>query len=106
MATQTDSAHWQCGHSSRTIQNSFGHSPLRSHPHPPYSSHISPSYLYPFGKVKSVLIGREIPDEMDLPETVTEISNGISDAEMQHVFRGWIERVETVINAGVNYLTE
>jgi hypothetical protein len=31
--------------------------------------------FYRFGKVKGVLIGREIPDEMDLLEAGTEILN-------------------------------
>jgi hypothetical protein len=37
---------------------------------------------------------------------VTEILNGISDAELQLVFRNWTERVEKVIDAGGDYLTE
>jgi hypothetical protein len=40
---------------------------------------------------------REIPDEIDLPEVVTEILNGISDAELQCIFRSWIDHVERVI---------
>jgi hypothetical protein len=39
---------------------------------------MSPSDFYLFGNVKSVLIGREIPDEIDLLEPATEILNGIS----------------------------
>jgi hypothetical protein len=49
--------------------------------------------------VKSALIGQEIPDEVDLLEAVTAILNGISDAELQRVFRSWIERVERAIDA-------
>jgi hypothetical protein len=47
------------------------------------------------------MIGRKI----DLLEVVTEILNGISETELRHVFRGWIQRVETVIDAGGGYLT-
>jgi hypothetical protein len=62
-------------------------------------------YLYQFGKVKSALIGREIPDEINLFEMATEIFNGISDAESQRVFRNRIERAERVIDARGDYLT-
>jgi hypothetical protein len=34
-----------------------------------------------FGKVKSALIGREIPDEIDPCQAITEILNGISDVD-------------------------
>jgi hypothetical protein len=47
-----------------------------------------------------VPIGWEISDEIVLLETVTEIVNGISDAELQRVFRSWIKPVEKVIDAG------
>jgi hypothetical protein len=83
---------------SRMTHNFFGHNPLKTLSCLPYSSDISPSDSYIFGKVKTVLIGREILDEIDLLEAVTEILNGISDGELQRVFRNWIERVEMVIN--------
>jgi hypothetical protein len=38
-------------------QNIFGHNPLRRFPHPPYSTDISPSDFYLFGKVNGALIG-------------------------------------------------
>jgi hypothetical protein len=46
-------------HSSRTNQNFFWHNRLYRLPHPPFSPDISPSDLYLFGKVNSMLIGRE-----------------------------------------------
>jgi hypothetical protein len=58
-----------------------------------------------FGKVKSALIRWEIPDEINLLGTVTEILNGISDVELQRGCRSWIERAERVIAAGGDYLT-
>jgi hypothetical protein len=66
---------------------------------------ISPSDFYPFGKIKTVLIGREIPDEINFLDALTKILNGTSNAELQHVFQNWIKRVERVIDAGGNYLT-
>jgi cation transport regulator ChaB len=39
--------------------------------------------------VKDALIGREISDEVDLPEEVTEILSGISHDEFQAAFRSW-----------------
>jgi hypothetical protein len=52
----------------------FGRNPLKRLRNPSYSPDISPSGFYLFGKVKSALIGREIPNETDLFEVVTEIS--------------------------------
>jgi hypothetical protein len=91
-------------HNSSTTQNFFGHKPLRRLSYPPYFPEISPSDFYLCGKVKSALTGREIPDEFDLPEAVTEILNGISDAELQCIFRIWIESITKVIDAGWDYL--
>jgi hypothetical protein len=55
--------------------------------------------------VKISLIRREIPDVIGILEAATEILNGISDAELQHVFRSGIERAERVIDAGGDYFT-
>jgi transposase len=62
-------------HNARVRQNIFEHNPLKTLRHPPYSPDISPSDLYfdLLGKVKNALIGREISDEVDLLEVVTEI---------------------------------
>jgi hypothetical protein len=86
-------------HNSRITQNLFGHNPLKWLPHPPYPLHIPPSDFYLFWEIKSALIQREIPDQIGLLEAVTEILSDISDAELQRVFRSWIERVEKVIDA-------
>jgi hypothetical protein len=59
-----------------------------------------------FGKVKRVLIGREIPHETNFLSAATEILNGISEAELQRVFRRWIEHNEKLITAGGDSLTE
>jgi hypothetical protein len=56
--------------------------------------------------VKNALIGREISDEIDLLEVVTEILSGISHDELQAVFRSWVERVQVVIDANGDYLSE
>jgi histone-lysine N-methyltransferase SETMAR len=91
-------------HNSRITQNFFWNNLLKRPPHPPYSPDISPSDFYRFGELKNARIEREIPDEIDLLEALTEILNGISDAELQRVFRIWIECVERVIDAGGNHL--
>jgi hypothetical protein len=69
-------------HNSRVTQNLFGHKLLKRLPHPPYSHDISLSDFHLLGKVKRALIGREIPDEIDLLAAVTEILNSISDSEI------------------------
>jgi hypothetical protein len=84
-------------------QNLFGHNLLKRIPHLLYSPNITPSDFYLFRKVKSALIGREIPDASDCLEAVNEILNGTSDAESQRVFRSWIERVERTIDTGGNH---
>jgi hypothetical protein len=73
-------------------------------PPSPYSPDISPSDFSLFGRVKGVLTGQEIPDEVDLLEALTKIFNDISDDELQRVFRSWIGRVQKVIDADGDYL--
>jgi hypothetical protein len=73
--------------------------------HPLYSPDISPYDFYLFGKVKSALIGQEIPDEIELLDAATEILNGISSAELQAVFHSWIERVQNVSDADGGYVS-
>jgi hypothetical protein len=85
---------------SKPVRNS----PLKKLLHPPYSLDISPSHFYLFGKVESALIGRPIPDEIGLLDAVAEILHGISNVELQRVFRSWINPVERVTEAGGNCL--
>jgi hypothetical protein len=75
-------------------QNFSGYNPPKRLPLPACYPDVSPSDVYLFRKVKSALIRREIPDEIDLLEATTEIFNGISDAEFQCVYRNWIECVK------------
>jgi hypothetical protein len=86
-------------------QHFFGHSSVKGRRYPLYFPDLSPLNFHLFGKVKSGLMGREIPDKINLLEAATEILNGISNAELQHLFRSWIEQTETVIEEGGDYLT-
>jgi hypothetical protein len=52
-----------------------------------------------------VLIGQQIPDEIGLIDAVIEILDGISSDELQAVFRNWIERVQSVIDADMSYVS-
>jgi hypothetical protein len=82
-AKETCNAHWQCTRSQLQDDSKlFGHKPLKKLPHSPYYTGISPADFCLFGKVKNALIKQEIPHEIDLLEAVTEILNGISDAEL------------------------
>jgi histone-lysine N-methyltransferase SETMAR len=92
-------------HNARVTENFFEHSPPKRLPPSPYSPDISPSDFYRFGKVKSALIGQEIPDEIGLHEAVTEILGGISGHKLQAVFRNWIECIQDVIDADGGYLS-
>jgi hypothetical protein len=92
-------------HNSRMTRHFFETGPLNRLPHPPYSPDISPSDFYLFGKVKGALVGREIPDEVELLDAVIEILSGISHDELQAVFRNWIERVQEVIDADGGYVS-
>jgi hypothetical protein len=84
---------------SKMTQNLWEHAPLKRLPNPPYSPDTSPSDFYRFGKVKGALIGQQIPDEIGLRDAVIEILNSISCDELQAVFRNWIERVQSGIDA-------
>jgi hypothetical protein len=92
-------------HNSKMTQNLFGHNSLKRPQYLSYSLDMSPSDFHLFGKVKSALIGRETLDEIDLLESVTDILNGISGAELQSVFQGRIELGERVTDARGDYLT-
>jgi hypothetical protein len=93
-------------HSSRITQNFFGYNPLKRFPRPSFSTDVFLSDFDLCGKVKSALIWREIPDESDLLEAVTEILNDISDDELQCFFRSWIECAKRAINVGGDHLSE
>jgi hypothetical protein len=93
-------------HNSRMTQSVFGHNPLKRLPHPSNSFDISPPDLCLFEKVKSVLAGGEIRDEINFFEAVAEVLNGTSNAELRPVFRSRIEHVERIIDVGGDYLTE
>jgi predicted acetyltransferase len=69
-------------HNSRMKQNFFGHNLLKSLPHTGDSGDIAVSDFNLIGKVKSALMGRELPDEIYFLEAVTEILNGILDTEL------------------------
>jgi histone-lysine N-methyltransferase SETMAR len=97
-------------HSARVAQNFFEYKRLKRLPHAPYSPEISPSDFYLLGKVRNALIGREISDEIDLLEAVTEILSGISHDELQAVCGscelGPAKRVQAVIDANGDYLSQ
>jgi hypothetical protein len=56
--------------------------------------------------MKNALIGREVSDEIDLLEVVTEIMSGILHDELRAVFRNCVEHVQAVIDANGDYLSE
>jgi hypothetical protein len=93
-------------HHSKITQNLFEHSPLKKPPCPISLTHISRLDFYLFGKIKSVLIGQETPDEIGLLEIVTHILDGMSDEELQAVFRSWIECIQNIIDANGDYICE
>jgi hypothetical protein len=92
-------------HNARAALNFFEHIPLKRLPQPPYSPNISSADFPLFGKVKSPLIGQEFPDGIRVFEIVTDNSDGISGDGLQAVFRGWIERVQDVMDANEDYLS-
>jgi hypothetical protein len=55
--------------------------------------------------VENALIGRELSDEIDLLEAVTEILSGVLYDELRAVFRSWVERVQGVMDANGDYLS-
>jgi hypothetical protein len=89
----------------KVTHNFFEHNPLNRLPPPRYSLDISPLDFDLFRKVKNTLIGQEIPDEIALLESATEILYGRSGNELQAVFRNWIEPDQGVIYAHGSYLS-
>jgi hypothetical protein len=85
-------------------QDFFEHIPPKRLVHPPYSPDISPSDFNLFGTIKSQLIGQEIPNEIGLFEAVSDILGAISAAELQRIFRSWIDRIERIIAAEGDYI--
>jgi hypothetical protein len=66
--------------------------------HPPYLPDISLSDFYLFGRMKSALIGYEIPDKIRLLDTVTGILSNILNDELHVVFRNWIKHIQNLID--------
>jgi hypothetical protein len=52
------------------------------------------------------LIGREISDEIDVLDVVTVILSGISHDEWQAVFGSRVERVQAMIDANGDHLSQ
>jgi hypothetical protein len=87
-------------------QNFVEDDPLQKLRPSPHSSDIARSDFNRFGKVNNALIGQEISDEIDLLEVVSKNLSGISHDELQAVFRSWVERVQPVIHANADSLSE
>jgi hypothetical protein len=90
---------------SKMTRNCFEHSPLKKLLCPLYLPEISPLDFYLFGKIKSTLIGQEIPDEIGLVAIETQMLDGILNKKLQTFFRSWIECVQKVIDSNGNYIS-
>jgi hypothetical protein len=62
------------------------------------------SSTYP-EKITNALIGQEIPEEIGLLEIVIQILDGISDEELEAVFRDLIECVQNIIDVNGDYIS-
>jgi hypothetical protein len=70
-----------------------------------FSADLSVGFLA-IRKMQSAVIEQQIPDEIGLLEIVTQIVNGMSDEELQAVFRSSIECVQNIIDANRDYTPE
>jgi hypothetical protein len=89
-------------HNSKMTRDFLEHNPLQRLQHPPYSRNTSSSDFCLFGKVKGADRTGD-SHEIGLLEAVTEIVNDISNAELQRVFRCWIEFVQKAIDPEGDY---
>jgi histone-lysine N-methyltransferase SETMAR len=95
-----DNARRHTARKSRTFckSNSF-----RIAPHPPYSSDLTPSYLFLFGYVKHCRKGASLNSEDELLFEIGNIVKGISSATLIVTFQNWIERLAWIATNKSHY---
>jgi hypothetical protein len=75
-------------------------------PDPPYSPDLAPSDFWPFGHVKTSLVGQTFDEPEQLPEAITELLNQIQPPEVVAVFSHWVERMRWVLENNGDYYRE
>jgi hypothetical protein len=64
---------------------------MKSAPHPPYSSDLTPSDFYLFGHVQRCLAGISFDDAVQLLAAVEGVLEGIEKVTLQAVFLEWMD---------------
>jgi hypothetical protein len=70
---------------------------MKSAPHPPYSSDLTPSDFYLFRHVKRSLAGISFDDAVQLLAAVEGVLEGIAKVTLQAVFLEWMDRLRKCI---------
>jgi histone-lysine N-methyltransferase SETMAR len=73
-------------------------------PQPPYSPDLAPCDFFLFGYLKSRMRGFHFQDSDSMLVKANEIIASIPNSMRLTVFRDWIERLETVVRIGGEYL--
>jgi histone-lysine N-methyltransferase SETMAR len=78
---------------------------LRAVLHPPDSPDLAPSDFFLFGHVQGALHGSVLETVEELLEDITSILNAIQPETLLAVFHEWMDKLQTCINYGGEYVT-
>jgi histone-lysine N-methyltransferase SETMAR len=92
-------------HNGRMVTEQIDTLKLDRVPHPPYSPDLSPCDFWLFGMLKHKIEDRVFRTTEEIVATVRKVWSEVTLAELQSVFRNWIQRLEYVIDHGGEYYT-
>jgi histone-lysine N-methyltransferase SETMAR len=91
-------------HRAAISRNAFHNTNLIEMPQPPYSPDLAPCDFFLFGYLKNRMKGFHFRNSESLLEKAQEIVSSIPRSVRPSVFHDWIERLETVVRIGGEYL--
>jgi hypothetical protein len=77
---------------------------IRTASHPPYSPDLAPSDFFLFGPVKTSLRRMVFESAEELLEAVMTILRGIPIETLSATFHQWMDRLQTCIDIGGDYV--
>jgi hypothetical protein len=91
---------------SKSTEQFITENQIRRVSHPPDSLDLAPSDFWPFGHVKTSLVGQTFDEPEQLLEVITEFLNDIQLPEVVTVLSHWVERVRWVLENNGDYRHE
>jgi hypothetical protein len=91
-------------HLAKTVKEFLDAHELRATPPPPYAPDLAPSDFFLFGHVKRAFQGSVFETVEELLEGVIEMLNVIQPETLLAVFHEWMERLQTCIGCGGEYV--